>query len=151
MTKMDINIRIYFGTDDKWHNIAAMSSIWHMTFFELYYNSDSTIWAVQKSPNARFADCQPVRPFHSSNLRCLNFCCDSLNPQGQDGETVYRPEVLESFSQLYSIHRRPQINRFECGNRFSVICNTFIRISYTNFTGILAFSPCSHCLLHQSD
>ena len=39
--------------------------------------------------------------------------------------------VLDSFPQLCSIHRRPLINRFVCDDRFSEICNTFIRTSYT--------------------
>ena len=56
----DINIRTYSGTDDKWRNIVVMSSIWHKISFELYYSPDSTMKAVQKSPNARFADCPPT-------------------------------------------------------------------------------------------
>ena len=32
---MDINIRIYFETSDKWQNIAARPLIWHMTSLEL--------------------------------------------------------------------------------------------------------------------
>ena len=46
-----------------------------MTSFGLYYRPDCTMWAVQKSANARFADGNPARPLHSSNLRCLDLCC----------------------------------------------------------------------------
>ena len=72
-----------------------------------------------------------VRPFHSSNLRCLDLCCDRLSPQGTDGRAVYPPVVLDSFPQLCSIHRRPLMNRLVCDDRLTVICNTFIRTSHT--------------------
>ena len=127
----DVNIRIYFGTVDKWPNIVVTSLIWNMTSLGLYYSPESTMQAVQKSPNARFADCLPVRPLHSSNLCCLDLCCDSLSPQGGDGETVYPPVVLASFPQFYSTHRRPLMNRLMCDDRFSVICYTSIGTSYS--------------------
>ena len=47
------------------------------------------------------------------------------------GGAVYPPVVLDSFSQLGSIHRRPLINRLVCDDRFSEICNTFIWTSCT--------------------
>ena len=78
-----ISIRIYSGTVDKWLHIGILSLIWLMTSFGLYYRPDCTMWAVKKSSNARFADGHPVRPLHSSNLRCLDFCCKRLSPQGK--------------------------------------------------------------------
>ena len=126
----DINLRIYSGTIDKWHKRVITSLIWHMTSLGLYYSPDSMIQAVPKSPNAPFGDCPPVRPLHSSNLCCLDICSSSLSPQGRDGGTVYPPVVFASFPQFWSIHRRPLMNRIVYDNRFSVICNTFIRTSY---------------------
>ena len=93
----DINIRIYSGTVDKWHNIIVTSLIWHMT------PSPCTIALIlrcglsKKSPNARFADCPPIRPLHSSNFCCLDLCCDNLSPKCGDGGTVYPPVVLTSY------------------------------------------------------
>ena len=127
----DINLRIYSGTIDKWHNTVVTSLIWHMTSRGLYCSPDSTMLAVQKSPNTHFADCPPVRPLHSSNLCCLDICCSSLNQQGRDGGTIYPPVVLASFPQFCSIQWRPLMNRIVYDYRFSVICNTFIRTSYT--------------------
>ena len=69
-----------------------------------------------------------------------------------DGGTVYQPVVLDSFPQLCSIHRKPLINRLLCGDRFSKICKTFIRTSYTlTIHQYRSFSPCSnsifaHCI-----
>ena len=40
---MDINIRIYFETSDKWQNIAARPLIWHMTSLELYGSPDPSL------------------------------------------------------------------------------------------------------------
>ena len=77
-----INIRIYSGTVDKWLNIGVWSLLWYMTSPRLYYRPDCTMWAVQKSTNAGFADGHPARPIHSSNLRWLAFCCKRLSPQG---------------------------------------------------------------------
>ena len=79
---MSINMRIYSGTVDKWFGVGVLSLIWHMTSFGLYYRPDCTMWAVQKSTNARFADGHPAKPLHSSNLRCLDLCYKRLSPQG---------------------------------------------------------------------
>ena len=147
-----INIRIYSGTVDKWLNIGVLSLLWHMTSFGLYYRPDCTMWAVQKSTNACFADGHPARPLHSSNLRCLDLCCKRLSPQGGGGGAVFPPVVLDSFPQMCSIHRRPLINRLVCDDKFSEICNTFIRTSYTlTIHQYRCFSPCSssifaHCI-----
>ena len=68
------------------------------------------------------------------------------------GGAVYPPVVLESFPQLRSIHRRPLINRLVRDDRFSEICNNFIRTSYTlTIHQYRSFSPCSnsifaHCI-----
>ena len=65
---------------------------------------------------------------------------------------VYPPVVLDSFPQWCSIHKRPLINRLVCDDRFSEICNTFIRTSYTlTIHQYRYFSPCSnsisaHCI-----
>ena len=40
-----------------------------MTSLRRNYRPDFTMYGLQKSPNARFTDCPPVRPLHSSNLR----------------------------------------------------------------------------------
>ena len=129
----DIDIRIYSGTVDKWHNIVVTSLMWHMTCLGLYHSPDSTIQAVQKSPNACFDDCPPVRPLHSSKLCCLDLCCVRVNPQGRDGRTAYPSVVLASFPQFGSTHNESNslMNLPEFGDRFCVICNTFIRTSYT--------------------
>ena len=147
-----INIRIYSGTVDKWLNIGVLSLIWHMTSFGLYYRPDCTMWAVQKSANARFADGNPARPLHSSNLRCLDLCCKRLSPQGGGWWSSLPASGLDTFPQLRSIHRRPLINRLVRDDRFSEICNTFIRTSYTlTIHQYRSFSPCSnsifaHCI-----
>ena len=68
------------------------------------------------------------------------------------GGAVYPLVVLDSFPQLCSIHMRPLINRLVCDDRFSEICNTFIRTSYTiTIHQYRYFSPCSnsifaHCI-----
>ena len=144
----NINIRIYSGTVDKWHNIVVTSLLWHMTSLGLYFGPDSTMQAVQKSTNARFADYLPVRPLHSSNLCCLDLCCDSLSPQGGDGGTVYPPVVLASFPQFYSIHKRPLMYRLVCDDRFSVIFLYFhTNLLKINYAPIPVFSPCSYAIL----
>ena len=68
------------------------------------------------------------------------------------GVAVYPPAVLDCLPQLCSIHRRPLINRLVCDDRFSEICNTVIRTSYTlTIHQYRSFSPCStsifgHCI-----
>ena len=60
----------------------------------------------------------------------MDLCSDRVSPQGRDGGTVFPPVVLDSFSQLWSIHRRSLMNRLVCDDRFSIICSYFIRTSY---------------------
>ena len=148
-----INIRIYSETVDKWLSIRVLSLIWHMTCFGLYYRPDCTMWAVQTSTNARFADGHPARPLHSSNLRCLDLCYKRLIAHKTEaGGAVYPSVVWNSFPQLCSIHRRALINRLVCDDSFSEICNTFIRTSHTlTIHQYQYFSPCSnsisaHCI-----
>ena len=89
----------------------------------------------------------PVRPLHNSNFTCLDHCDDRLSPQGKDGGTVYQPVVLDSFPQLCTIQRRPLMNRRVC-DKFSIICNTFIRTSYTlTIYQYRSLSPCFNAIL----
>ena len=108
---------------------------------------------VQKSTNASFADGHPTRPLHSSNLRCSFIsAARGWTHKVRAGGAVYPPVVLDSFPQLWSIHRRPLINRLVCDDRFSEIWNTFVRTSYIlNIHQYRSFSPCSnsifvHCI-----
>ena len=57
-----------------------------------------------------------------------------LSPQGRDGETVYPPMVLDSFSQLRPIPRGSQMNQSVHGDKFLVICNTCTPTSYSIVT-----------------
>ena len=59
MTKQGYqHMDFYSGTYDKWHNIVVTPLMWHMTYIGLYNSPDTTMYAVQKSPYARFADCR---------------------------------------------------------------------------------------------
>ena len=61
---------------------------------------------------------------------------------------VYPPVVMDSFPQLHSNHRRPLMNRIVCDERFSVICNTFIRTFCTlTLHQNWSFPPCSNAIL----
>ena len=123
-----------------------------MTSFGLYYSPDCPMWAVQRSTNARFADGHPARPSHSSNVRCLDLCCKRLSPQGGG----WWSSLLASGLGQCSIHRKPLINRLVCDDRFSEICNNFIRTSYTlTIHQYRSVSPCSnsifvHCTNHAN-
>ena len=147
-----INIRIYSGTVEKWFSIGVLSLIWHMTSFGLYYRPDCTMWAVQKSTNARLpTDMQPD-PYTVPTCAAWISATRGWAHKAGAGGAVYPLVVLDSFPQLCSIHMRPLINRLVCDDRFSEICNTFIRTSYTiTIHQYRYFPPCSnsifaHCI-----
>ena len=110
MTKRDINIRIYYGTGDKWHSIAIISLIGHMTSLGLYDSPDSVMEAAQNYLQSRLAACSTDRLFHSPNLHRLYICGGKLNPEGRGVE-----QSISQWSWVASltacIPKRSEINR----------------------------------------
>ena len=131
MTKRSINIRIYSGTVDKWFSMGVLSLVWHMTSFGLYYRTDCTMCVLSKSLQTRAlpTNIQPD-PYTVPACAAWISATSGWDHKAEAGGAVYPPVVLDSFPQLCSIHRRPLINRLVYYDRFSEICNTFIRTSY---------------------
>ena len=124
---------MYSGIGNKWHDIAVISLIWHMTIFGLYDGPDSVMEAVQKYPHSRLAACSPDRLLHSPDLHRLHLCYDSISSEVRDGRIVYQPVVLDSFIRL-----RPSPGGHKwidlcmmTGFRSFVIVNTNCLHSYT--------------------
>ena len=126
---------------------------WYSFNYYLYTMEQSALrtWMwCSCAPNASFADCPPVKPLHSSNLCCLDLCCDRLSPRGSEGGTVYLPMVLANFPQFCSIYSRPLINWLVCDNRqFIILSYEPPKLKLCTNTGLFPHVPCHLCSLHK--
>ena len=126
----DINIRICSGTVDKWHSIVVTSLIWNMTSLGRgiglilrcrLYKSLRT----RALPTARQLDLYTVPT-------CAAWISVAIGG-AHKAETV--EQSIRQWSCIASLRilqasQRALMNQFMCDDRFSAICNTFIRISY---------------------